>query len=413
MPPNTHHASVSSNPPLMMDEKSTLIKDVPASRWEEIRTKYPHFPPLMDIDCVRKEAAFRLPKAIEDYAADLLIHDKRDSIMLSLILNICCTTIPLNVYLFINPSHLLGLFTIAFTLFMYLQRFILMMHYVEHRKLFKQPFHSVGQYFLSGFVCIFFGMPPGMYRLHHVVMHHIENNVFHEDLSSTEGYQRDNFFHFLIYYYRYFTHMILLPVYAVKKKRYKMAAISFFGAAGWLGLMVIGLQTTPVFTIWAGIVPMCVTGLALMFGNFSQHIFVHPSIATMPQNLKSYEFNCALSLQSINHFDNQYAFNDGYHVTHHINSRVHWTELASHFLNNIEKYVANDVLVFDGLGFFDIGLNVMLGRFEFLADHYVHFTKEKRSNAEIIKELKIRLQPIHRTNRLVEAKESEEYKKEN
>jgi len=241
-------------------------------------------------------------------------------------------------------------------------------------------------------------------------MHHIENNVFNEDLSSTEGYQRDNFFHFLIYYFRYFSHMLLLPVYAIKKGRYQMAAVSFCGAASWLVLLYVGMKMNPIYTIWAGVVPMIVTGFALMFGNFSQHIFVHPSIATMPQNLKSYEFNCALSLQSINHFDNQHAFNDGYHVTHHINSRVHWTDLASHFLNNLEKYVENDVLVFDGLGFFDIGLNVMLGRLDYLADHYVHFTKVKKSKEDIIQELKVRLKPIHRTNRLVEAKDSEHNK---
>lgn len=412
MPP--YAESISSHPPTMQapDTKQTLITDVSDTRWKEIRAKYPHFPPLLDINCVRREAALRLPKVVEDYLSNIFIHDQRDSIMLSLILNICCTTVPLNVYLFFNPSHMLGLCTLGFTLFMYLQRFILMMHYAEHRKLFKQPYRTVGQYFLSGFLCCFFGIPPGMYRLHHVVMHHIENNVFDEDLSSTEGYQRDNFCHFLMYYAHYFGCLFLLPVYAIRKKRYKMAAMSSISTTTWMGLIVVGLRTTPIFTLWAMIIPLVATGLAMMFGNFSQHIFVHPSIATMPQNLKSYEFNCALSLQSINHFDNQHAFNDGYHVTHHINSRVHWTELASHFLNNIEKYVANDVLVFDGLGFFDIGLNVFLGRLDVLADHYVHFTKEKKSKAEIIKELKVRLQPIRRNNRLVDAKDSEHNKKE-
>jgi len=410
MTQNQHTQSVAgAMAPLMPPhgKRSELIKDVTTSRWSEIQKKYPHFPPLLDIHCVRKEAALRLPKVVEDFFASFLIEDKRDAVMLSLIFNICCTTVPLNVYLFLHPSHMLGAFTIAFTLYMFLQRFILMMHYAEHRKLFKEPFNSFGKYFLSGFLCTFFGIPPGMYRLHHVVMHHIENNVFNEDLSSTEPYQRDNFFHFLVYYFRYYTHMLILPLYALRKKRYDMALVSLIGAASWLALLCVGIQVKPVFTIWAGIVPMLVTGLALMFGNFSQHIFVHPNIATMPQNLKSYEFNCALSLQSINHFDNQHAFNDGYHVTHHINSRVHWTEMAFHFLNNLEKYVENDVLVFDGLGFFDIGLNVMLGRLDLLADHVVQFTKEKKCKADVVAELKLRLKPINRSNRLVSAKGSQ------
>ena len=269
MPPqdsSNQTQSISTHPPTMPQNqpKQTLIADVSEARWTEIRTKYPHFPPLMDINCIRREAAVRLPLKIEKYLSSIFIHDPRDSIMLSLIVNICCTTVPLNVYLFFNPSHLLGLMTIGFTLFMYLQRFILMMHYAEHRKLFSKPYHPIGQYFLSGFLCCFFGIPPGMYRLHHVVMHHIENNVFHEDLSSTEGYQRDNFFHFLIYYFRYFTHMILLPYYAIRKKRYQMAMISIASIFTYLSLFVIGLKRNPIFTIWFGILPMFITGFAMV-----------------------------------------------------------------------------------------------------------------------------------------------------
>ena len=66
----------------------------------------------------------------------------------SLIMNILCTTVPLTILLFNYPSHLLGVFSMVFTYFMYLQRFILMMHYAEHRKLFKEPYHSVLQYLL-------------------------------------------------------------------------------------------------------------------------------------------------------------------------------------------------------------------------------------------------------------------------
>jgi fatty acid desaturase len=390
--------------PQMSHNTSSLVKNVDRKTWEHIRECFPHFPPLMDVDCVRKEAAFRL-KYIEDWAARTFLEDKRDSIMVSLILNICLTTVPLYIYIFKYPSHVLGGLAFVFTFYMYLQRFVLMLHYSEHRKLFRNPYHSIGKYFLSGFLCMFFGIPPGMYRLHHVVMHHNENNISNEDLSSTEPYQRDNFLHFLIYVFRYFTHMLLLPLYAWRKGRYIMTAVSLVGSLSWLSAIAVGMQLKPIFTLWAAFIPMFVAGFALMFGNFSQHIFVHPSVATMPQNLNSYKFNCALTLQSINHFDNQYAFNDGYHVTHHINSRVHWTELAFYFLKNLEKYAENNVLVFNGLGFFDIGLNVMLGRLDFLADHVVHFTKEKKSKDEIIAKLKICLQPIARTNRMVKAKD--------
>jgi len=61
----------------------------------------------------------------------------------------------------------------------------------------------------------------------------------------------------------------------------------------------------------------------------------------------------------MNHTDNVYTFNDGYHVTHHIKSKLHWTEMAGHFLQNLEQYAENNVLVFKGVGFFDVGVLVM------------------------------------------------------
>ena len=138
-----------------------------------------------------------------------------------------------------------------------------------------------------------------------------------------------------------------------------MATTAIAGAISWFSLIAIGLKYQYIFTLYSVCLPALICGFALMFGNFSQHIFVHPDVATMKQDLKSFEFNCALTYQSINHSDNQYAFNDGYHVTHHINSRIHWTDMPGHFLKNIDKYHESKVLVFSGLGFFDVGFNVM------------------------------------------------------
>lgn len=43
-----------------------------------------------------------------------------------------------------------------------------------------------------------YGVPPGTYRLHHVIMHHVEDNKHGWDLSATEGFQRDNLLHFFM-----------------------------------------------------------------------------------------------------------------------------------------------------------------------------------------------------------------------
>ena len=378
--------------------------DVSAETWAHIKKNHPHLPPITDITGVRREAFWRLPKGLEDVCVKTFLKDPRDAIMLSLILNILFTIVPLSILLFLYPSHWLGATTLAFKFFMWIQRFILMMHYAEHRQLFKQPYHKFGKYLLNFVMCPFLGIPPGFYRLHHVVMHHIENNVFEEDLSSTEPYQRDNFFHFLIYFYRYWTHLYFLPMYAIRKERYELAATAFFGSSVWFGSIFFGIKYYPIFTLYTLIIPALISGGALMFGNFSQHIFVHPDVATMPQDLKSNRFNCALTLQSINHIDNQYAFNDGYHITHHINSRIHWTDMPAEFLKDLDKYAENGAVVFDGLGFFDVGVNVMLGNWEKLYEHYVHLGKHKRSKEEVIKDLKYRLIPIKRDNKVTNVK---------
>lgn len=391
-------SDATSSTPNYVSRQYDVIPTVSEARLAEIKEKFPHFVDNKDVGGLRKEAFLRLPCFLEDWVVNNMLEDPRDAVMASLILNILCTTVPLTVYLWKHPSHMLGLFVIVFSLGMFLQRFILMMHYAEHRKLFRKPYHAVLKHLLPNFLCAFFGIPPGMYRLHHVVMHHIENNVFDEDLSSTEPYQRDNFGHFLVYYARYWTALLLLPAYAVKKGRYQMAATSLCGSVCWIGLMALGWQRAHIFTLYAGILPAVITGFALMFGNFSQHIFVHPSIATMPQNYKSIQFNAALSMQCMNHFDNQYAFNDGYHVTHHVNSRIHWTDMPVKFMDNLEEYAKHDAVVFENLGFFDVGLHVMLGWWDALAERYVHLTKTKRSKQQVIAALKLRLAPIKRTN---------------
>jgi hypothetical protein len=164
-----------------------------------------------------------------------LLRDARDAPVLWLLLNICCSSVPCAAALYIcgAQSHALGAGYLATTFGLYLQRFLLALHVTEHRPLFHRPGDSkVGaalclacrhfptdedvSYSTStprtdGFVsriavfncCVslllapLFGLPSGLYNLHHVLMHHVEGNDAAWDLSSTEPYQRDNVFQFL------------------------------------------------------------------------------------------------------------------------------------------------------------------------------------------------------------------------
>ena len=227
-------------------------------------------------------------------------------------------------------------------------------------------------------------------------MHHIGNNIAGDDISATEAYQRDNIFHWLHYCFSHILFSFInLPKYAFSRRRPDLALGCLGGTVFWFLSIFITWPLCKHFAIWALIVPFFAVQAFLMFGNWCQHIFVHPKVATLTDK-HGYAFNCAIAYQSMNHFDNLITFNDGYHVTHHINSRCHWTRHMEHFLTNLEKYVENDTLVFDGIGVPGIGFYCFRGRLDLLADHVVHFTKEKRKKEDIIADLELRLKPVIR-----------------
>ena len=96
------------------------------------------------------------------------------------------------------------------------QRYILTLHVTSHGRIFSKKFALLNT-FNEVFLNPHFGIPPGSYHLHHVVMHHRENNVFPRDMSSTMPYQRDTLKGLLSYCVRYWTHQCLyLGYYAFK-----------------------------------------------------------------------------------------------------------------------------------------------------------------------------------------------------
>jgi len=115
----------------------------------------------------------------------------------------------------------------------------------------------------------FIGIPPGFYRLHHVYMHHVENNFFETDLSSTEMYQRDSKLHFLHYVYNYLTCVFKLPYWAIKYGHWDLFFTAFAGFGAWGTLMVLSWMHSPIFCFYTWILPFCVLAFVMMLGNFS------------------------------------------------------------------------------------------------------------------------------------------------
>eukprot|EP00897_Mesotaenium_endlicherianum_P009895 jgi/Mesen1/8934/ME000551S08412 len=342
-------------------------------------------PPFVntDLTAVRSEYLMQPPSFIAKWLISQL-KDKRDAPVAYLMFNICTTSVPVAVgmYLWGNIPHVLGFLYLLGNSALFLQRFILCLHCVEHSQPFREDTWAgwVFSQLCSNVLCTMYGIPPGVYRLHHIVMHHCENNLFPYDVSSTEPYQRNNFIHFLGYWIRFWAAIHFeLPYYALRRER-PLLALKFFGAVGRY-LYVC----SPVATIWVLIVPFFVSSLAMMFGNWSQHIFIDPA---RPRN------NYCLTYNLVNSVDNTKTFNDGYHIIHHTNSKLHWTQLPVRFMETLEKHGQEDAIVFEGLSVFDVGFFVFTGQLDILADRYVNIGQKKRSKGELIEMFLSRLQPI-------------------
>jgi hypothetical protein len=65
----------------------------------------------------------------------------------------------------------------------------------------------------------------------------------------------------------------------------------------------------------------------------SQHIFVDPDT---PRDDYKLTYNCLACP------DNPKTYNDGYHIIHHANSRLHWSELPAAFVQQLELHDTKD-----------------------------------------------------------------------
>lgn len=151
-----------------------------------------------DAKAKRQEFYFK-PPAVLDKILVQSVKDERDLPIVYLFFNIVTVTFPSAALVFYTQWHSYGFVYWALNLLLFQERFILAFHYSSHRGLFKNTtLNTLTPLILSPF----FGIPSGIYHIHHCVMHHSENNLKEWDLSSTEPYQRDNLFHFLHYWLR-------------------------------------------------------------------------------------------------------------------------------------------------------------------------------------------------------------------
>ena len=73
---------------------------------------------------------------------------------------------------------------------------------------------------------------------------------------------------------------------------------------------------------------------------------------------------------------------------------MHWTEHPQHFRANVDKYIANDAIVFDGIHFLHVFFYVVGRRYDLLARHFVHLGGPRRTEAEVVALLRSRTRRI-------------------
>lgn len=259
---------------------------------------------------------------------------------------------------------------------------ILMLHCTMHRPFIKSPkwLNRVHPYAMS----FFFGMPTG-YAEHHLGMHHAEDNMG-EDLSGTYSYRRDSFASFIKYWARFFFLIVIeLPAYLQRHQRTTFAKRAFWGEVIHQTLVITSLIIDWRFGLFAFALPMAIARTMMMVGNWGQHAFINT-------DRKNNGFSN--SITCINSVYNKRAFNDGYHIGHHMKANRHWTEAPKELLDNRELYISTGAVVFEGLDFFMVSVLLWSGQWKTLAKHYVNLDGQQRSHEEIIALLKSRVHPL-------------------
>jgi hypothetical protein len=267
---------------------------------------------------------------------------------------------------------------------LFFDRYILMLHNTSHRPLFKREY-GWAKFYIPWVLGPFCGETPETYYIHHITMHHAEGNL-PRDLSSTMKYQRDSLVDFLRYWGDFFFFSIFrLASYQLAKKRPRLFAWMITGELSFYVVVAIGLALHPAATTTVFVVPFLLCRFLMMAGNWGQHAFVD-------QDDPGNSYKSAITCINVRY--NRRAFNDGYHISHHLQANRHWTDHPGELLANRDKYAAQEAIIFQGIDFFQVWFLLMLKRYDVLARCFVDLGETPRSDEEIIALLRSRVQRI-------------------
>ena len=314
------------------------------------------------------------------------INDKRDLPFIHLLTGIHLLVLPIAILLY-TPLLTGWYWWLVYIPYFYVSqlyfkgRFGLMLHCISHRKLFKKPYMWIYDWVIWG-ICPFFGHTPETYFVHHMAMHHVENNGY-DDASSTLPYQRDSLRGFGAYVLRF---LVLgfrdTFMYLFTRRRRKMYMRLSYGEISFylfcIGMCFVNLKAT----LFIFIIPFVFARIVMMIGNWAQHAFVDPA------NHDENTINC------INTPYNRTCWNDGYHYVHHMRPALHYTDIPGEFMKYTGDMATRKVLVFDGIHYLHIFVWLMRKRYDKLADHLVNINGMFANREEAIALMRERTRKI-------------------
>ena len=329
----------------------------------------------LEVHHPRHEMHFMIPRLPVEW----MVKKDIDWPIAHLLINATLVIQPLAAFAWWTNSHLAGIFYLLVVLTQFHGRLILMMHYATHCNAFKGHWQTWACHVMPAFI----GLPPGLYRAHHCLMHHGEGNIHPKDLSSTEPYQRDKLSHFIHYWLRFAVGIwVELPIYAFMKGEVKLGLQVTASALAYVALVQQLWVNNQIGLLYVFGLYMPINSFLLMFGNWGQHIFINPEC---PKSPYGYTYNI------LNSPPNLEILNDGFHIEHHLNSIKHWASFPSSFQKNLPKYKEHDALLFHSLDFFGVSFLVLSGQMERLEKYRL----SEKATWPLRVSLKDRLKPIH------------------
>lgn len=317
------------------------------------------------------------------------INDKRDLPFIHLLTGIHLLVLPVAVLLY-TPVLQGGYWWLVYIPYFYVSqlyfkgRFGLMLHCISHRKLFKKGYTWIYNWIIWG-ICPLFGHTPESYFVHHIAMHHVENNM-PDDASSTLPYRRDS----LRDFFKYVTRFLFLGfrdtfMYLFNRQRKKLYMRLSYGELSFYAFCIVMCFVNLHATLWVFIIPFVFARVVMMLGNWTQHSFI---------DIRDPEDNFTSAINCINTKYNHTCWNDGYHTVHHLRPAMHYTDIPGEFLRLKDKFAEKKSFVFDGIHYLHIFIYLMTKRYDKLASHLVNINGTFSSEAEAIALMKERIKKI-------------------